>query len=637
MKLNLRVKGGIISTISKAIYSTNIDKIREIIANSIDAKAKCIILSYNKVKRKLIIIDNGNGICGSEIKNIFESLGYGLKRDIPETYSHFGLGLISILQLSTTNTYIISRTLENHKYKTISVKINTKGLFDKKNEDKDLSYLNKYIELPGHVYDVDTSGAQLNRILEDNPNMKKKYSFNTYTEIVLHDVNLDVFKDLENSAFRDQLRRTLPLPINRNDNLFLKIKNPKLKNEMYEFFDDEKYCKTIDVFINDLEYMDITSVILDEKTNKMDKLYRYFPPFGNLVEINKENIVMGLGKNYKFYLLARVDDLFTKDEGVEGKKITGFSIRNKNVLVKENDFLEYDFIGDRVIKTALRSWLYGEIFHSDLNDVLQVHRRDFIENDPKFQNFINDFVGKINTISANLRNAYEKRKEIRDKFLTPFQTFISGKSFENIKHNIGIFLEEDPIEIDIFNRNIIKKMEKMPKKKWFNDKKYQLDEVLKRGDVKFRYQEMEIIITNQIEDYYQDELTVSLLKPGEDNILKLSSRIFEPKQISFLGETFDLKFVYLGQDNGDKESAVNYNITDNKKEVLINIFNKNIKNFKIDVLEVIILIDLAYHNSDNMDDMRNYLLNYLQDNYRSAVNNTIVERLEKYLSMKVNI
>ena len=118
--------------------------------------------------------------------------------------------------------------------------------------------------------------------------------------------------------------------------------------------------------------------------------------------------------------------------------------------------------------------------------------------------------------------------------------------------------------------------------------------------------------------------------------LKISLELFKTREVEFLGKKFALKFVYLGE-GASKKNVISFNVTDKKQEIYINIFNDKVKNYTIDVIEVIILINLAYERASNLDDMKEFMINYLEDNYQSNINYTIVERLNKYLLKTIDI
>lgn len=648
MKLDFKVRGGIIRTISKAIYSRTVDKIREIVANAVDAKAECVVMSFDKDKKELSIFDNGVGLDRDEVIKIFESLGYGLKRDIPTALSHFGLGLISILQLAKTNALIYSKAKEKVP---ILLKINTNEMFNEENDTKELSEFSNYLELYGDEEEqvseeLIKTKSRISEILKKHKELEMEYKFDSFTEIVLIGISDDDLEYIGSEEFEVELRKTLPLPVNKNDRFFKKFKDSKFKKDMLEFFDDGEYCPIINFYLNDesisgeaAENSEGIESSQDEDTVKYvigphKKLFKYFPGFGRLSVITSENLVMQKKDDYKFYLLARVDDLFTKEEGEQGKKTTGFTLRNKNFLVKENDFFEYSCVTS--IHKPLRSWLYAEIFHKDLNDVLQVSRKDIIETEEKFKDFAQGFMELVKKINQNLRSAYKSRAEIRKNFIYPINKVVEGNIFQKIENGLQKSLGEDDIKRERVYNEVLEKLKAKPKEKWFDKSDYLLENVLKEKDIRWYYENIEIVISKLAHVEIGDELISSISGDEAHCTLKISLELFKTREVEFLGKKFALKFVYLGE-GASKKNVISFNVTDKKQEIYINIFNDKVKNYTIDVIEVIILINLAYERASNLDDMKEFMINYLEDNYQSNINYTIVERLNKYLLKTIDI
>ena len=497
-------------------------------------------------------------------------------------------------------------------------------LFDKIDNNTSKELINNY--------------SVINEILERHKDIKLNYKFDTFTEIIMLDVKKEVIEQLRNEDFRTTLMKVLPLPLNEHDEFIKKIKDIETKKEILKLFKDDVYCKTINFFISEENYFsDIANEdLVQDNEAGLIKLYKYFPPFGRLQEITSENCSIGSGTNYKYYLLARVDDLFTKEEGSQGKKSIGFTIRNKNFLVKENEFFDYDFLGKnlKTLQKPFRNWIYGEIFHRDLNDQLQASRNEFINENAEFRKFVKEFVQKTEGINTILRKAYSERKQIREGFFEPIKNITSGEGFKTIKKNIETMFGDDQSKIDKFNSNVINKLKRKDKKEWFDHDEYLLENILTR-DINLKYGELNLIISNS--QRKEDELIIPISGETARKTIIIPNNVFKKQQVEFLGKSFDVKFVYLGPEKSEKIETVNYNVTDKRYEILINMFNDNVKRYNINVLEVIILIDLAYENSDSKDDMKHYLLAYLQDNYRSTVNCNIMNRLAKYLAMHVNI
>ena len=530
MKLEIKARGGIIGTISDAIYSSTLDKLREIVANSVDAGASCVVISFNRDEGRLSIIDNGTGIHNDEIQRIFESLGYGLKKHQEATLSHFGLGLISILQLAKSKAYIYSLTKDGKK---VLCCVDTSGFFDPKNEDQELKELGRYVDVEQTPEEeaIARCGSIIDRLLQDHDDLKTNYGFNTYTEIILQGVEEPILDDLVDVTFIERLRRVLPLPLRRSDEFFSKFKNKELKDKFIAFFDDEKLCRIINAFLNDEGYIP-DSTQEDQEQTGFTKLFKYFPPFGRLREITEENLLINDSReqDFKFYLLARVDDLFTKDEGEQGKKINGFTVRNQNFMVKENDYFDYDFLRPRLIQGPLRGWLYGEIFHKDLSGMLEVSRREFLESKKDFQAFAQAFVKEVDDLSKKLREAYNQRKTLRNDFLEPLREVTRGYTFKNIETKIRVFCDDDK------RGQAIQKLSMREPKDWFDNDTYLLENALKEEDFELLYNGVKIVISKDIDDF-EDEMILQVSRDAEDNVYKLPASLFQSREAEPAGRT----------------------------------------------------------------------------------------------------
>ena len=95
--------------------------------------------------------------------------------------------------------------------------------------------------------------------------------------------------------------------------------------------------------------------------------------------------------------------------------------------------------------------------------------------------------------------------------------------------------------------------------------------------------------------------------------------------------------MYLGAEKSRREDPISYNLKNGKRELLINLFSDKMRSYKVNVLEIMIVVDIAHSISNGKDDMRGYLLDYLQDNYTSRTNREIINRLGKYLAMRINL
>jgi len=144
-RIQVEVKIGILHTIADAIYATPAGKIREAVSNARDNNASWIVILADRTTNSLTFFDNGNGITQDRFLEIFKSIGWGLLRNQPDTkLSYFGLGLMSIFQLGESFS-LFTKPKNSKEYNFLG--INTKGIFDKKNDNKSISFLQRYFDL----------------------------------------------------------------------------------------------------------------------------------------------------------------------------------------------------------------------------------------------------------------------------------------------------------------------------------------------------------------------------------------------------------------------------------------------------------------------------------------------------------
>lgn len=635
MNLEINTRGGILRTISDAIYSSLTDKIREIAANSFDAQSDLIVMTIDTDKRLLSFLDNGQGMTTTTIQDIFNSLGYGLKKEDPTKMSHFGLGLISILQLAEEKAYFYSKAINNNP---ILVEVTTKELFSKENEEMELSKFGKFIKLikdKDELRNILIKYSKLNKVRERLN--KKEYKFDSFTELILPGVSDNDLETVLKKDFEENIGIILPLSIDPEDKFFYKIRNVTLRNKIIEFFDDENLCPKMDFYIfNEKELKNAKENSTNDKTERkvglFKQIFKYFYNFSNLNSIDTENLFIIEKKNYRAYAITKVNDLYKEDEE---KKSYGFTLRNRNFLVKTDEFFDYPFLKELKVKTiqsALRTWVFGEIYHRDFNYMIKVSRKEIKEEDKDLQDFVKDFLTYFSNLNDILRNAYNNRKKIRDDVLEPIDRIINGDIFTKVEETVRIFSGEES-RFKENSEKIIKSLKSAKKEKWMVEEKYHLDNILSKSkEIEFETEEMKIVVS----DKPLMEKTTEFIVPitGGKPTFKISSEYFKSKNIDFLGKSFDLKFIYLG-DDAPSAGVINYNITDKRNEILINIFNENVKLYKIDIIEMYLLIDVAYNFASSKDDMRDYLVKYLEKT--SDTSYELINNFSKMLSLKAKI
>ena len=276
--VHVDVKVGILHTIADAIYSTTAGKVREAVANARDNDATWIVIMVDRTTRTLTIYDNGCGITQARIKEVFDSIGYGLLQDVSETkLSYFGIGLMSIFQLGES-VHLFTRPVSEGR--TNLVQVNAKAIFDRAKRKESISYLTQQIQLTeGDAAMRDALPAPvLDDFLAQEPFAG---SHETFTEIVVEgvsDADLDTMCD---PAFEDELRKLLPLRVDREEPFLKRFTGKAKPKDIREILNSQDYCQTIDVYFG----------VVGEQEPR--QLWKYFPRFRADLRFPDDNIYVG--------------------------------------------------------------------------------------------------------------------------------------------------------------------------------------------------------------------------------------------------------------------------------------------------------------------------------------------------------
>lgn len=567
--LPVNVKVGLLDTIAKSIYSDTYMKIREAVANSLDANAKNFIFTLSENKESgifsLSLFDDGSGMTAKIIQEVFSSIGYGQHKNDKNKekyYSYFGLGMISVFRLGKKVIIITKTDSEINK-----IIINSELLFDNKLEDKNLDTLDNIFNIETVTHKERNSlsilkDANIKDLIREIPAH--------YTDIIIEDVNSDDVKTINSSYFEVEIRKILPLNADPADQFCDIFK----KNEYKEFL------PSINFFIS--KNLDSGHI----------ELYKYFPEFLDILN-NNNNYKLYIGKrsSFAYYFITGYHDLNKNaninNDGSKNRE-TGFYFRNKNFLVKGQSFLEQYVIkdeGNLIKRQPLKNWIFGEIFHSNMNEFLDVSRKDFIIN-KLFLDFRKELKRILDPIIESMVNDYNSSKKVFDQIVKPFRNIKESgiknpiyKLERNIAKIEGISVEE--IRGDKLNQ-IMEKLHQISDEALDNSKEI-CDEIKSK---------MEIL--NSSEDNYKviidpnatDEF-VQYDKKAKKNLIIIPLSIFNRQKIKFLGKMLNLRFVL-----SDIEKGISFN----ENTLTINIAYKEFKNHSISFLELEIAIKYVYES-----------------------------------------
>lgn len=592
--LDISVKVAILHTIAKTIYPSAARKIREAVANAMDNEATWFVIYANRETNTLSLFDNGNGITRERFEEIFKSLGYGLLKDVANSkLSYFGLGLMSIFRLGKKAKIFTKSISENV---LLYLDVETSKIFDKKNEDKPIDFLKECISLT-------TDGYQ-QRLASPAPSIDTYISStlfdkmpDSYTEIVIEDVYQQDFDEITSTNFEIELKQLLPLAPEDADPFLRRIKDPKKRQEIRAIFKNKKYFPTLDVYFG----------IEEEKA--LTKIWKYFPDFKQELDFKEADIEIGQSPSgdFAYYIIHTTEDLErTEKEGSE----TGFWVRNENFLVKGADFFEKPGSRKKYVHQPLKNWMYGEIFHRNMNEFLTVARNDYIWESPEFDKFMNEAIGIVHDLNRKLRIAWRQKQEVIKTVVNPIENLFDTKG--------PIYRCNETLEhmgVGAHGRDADKILDKLNKRR-----RPELEDDTKRVDNLLTKDKQPIILADddkihiQIDpnlpegEIYQDAWNPEL----ERTSISISPKLFEPREVVFLGKTFTVYFVVA------KEDQAGVSIDKDGSRIYINPFNHDLKYYSVSFIDIYIAIEIADVMTSTKEEMRNFLLKLLGRDFPSV-------------------
>lgn len=588
--IEVEMKIGILDTIAKQIYSDSKVKIREAVANSLDNQANWFIIYADVTSRKISLIDNGIGITRARFEQIFKHMGCGIQRNDSYSNSYFGLGLMSIIELGEKST-IISKSKENGE--VIKLEIDCKEIFSDAMRDKPLSDMNNFLK----INLIELSERELLSVLNYEEIESIIGTFpDSFTEIIIENINSDVFDKIISDDFKTELRQILPIEINESDSILQYIKDPKAATWIKDILANNLFCPTIDIFFGKLN-----------GDKQCSKLYKYYPDFKSDLSLNAADIEYGVLKNvdgdkiteFAYYFIYSTEDL---EEKVKQSTETGFWVRNRNFLVKKADYFQKHGTRQKLIHEPLKNWLFGEIFHQSMTECLVVTRDEYVWDSPKFIDFYDKIQIQLKGLNEALRDAWKYSLEITRSVIEPFNFKASDKT--------------DPFkrtDITLSKMGIIKNPEDaMTVLAKLHDNRHPGLEDEERSIYNMiNKTKQDIILADDdfLKVIIDHSVKTDFIKQREDNstkiVLKISPQIFAPKKVTFLGKSFEV--VFVAQERSSPGMSIN---SDNNK-IFINPFNHDVLKYSVSFIDVYIALELADLYSNNKAEMKSYLVDLL--------------------------
>lgn len=645
-EINVETKVGILRTIAKQIYSNPAIKIREAVANSMDNEASRFIMYAHRPTRSICLFDNGTGISKEKVIEIFKNIGYGIQKPNKFSNSYFGLGLMSILELGKSAIILSKVSGEN---KILKLDIETEKIYSEEMEDKPISSINDFFE----INNISLSDREIYSFIDSDQILNK---FNnvfpqSFTEIILQNIDDSIFRTIISDEFRTTLSQILPLPIDNSDPFFNYIKDDGIfKKWIMDLFNQENrnFCPIIDFYIG----------IHDEKG--LSQIKKYFPRFQENLEISKADIIYGIQNytvevekpsgtvfekySYTYYYICSTEDIekrkFGNDSndyvisGNDDSKETGFWVRNRNFLVKRNDYFKQPGSTKKIIDQPLQKWLFGEIFHTNMTDFLIVTRDEYAWETKGFAEFYNSLYKLLFEINKKLRSAWKTSRVVTDNFITPFTNIGSNNDpfqrTQNLLENAGIIRQGTKLSEDI--ATVFQKLDSI-RKTDIEDGSKTISNLLLQSKGKILLlddKEVKVYIDSSVS---KDKLFIKQREESSNTItVRISPEIFCDKEVTFLGKKFTVYFV-AGIDN-DNGISIN---TDEKK-IFINPFNHELLKYSITMVDVYIAIEIAYSLSKSLAEMKDIFLSIVGTKLNKGSNakkENIFTALQDELSRRV--
>lgn len=181
---------------------------------------------------------------------------------------------------------------------------------------------------------------------------------------------------------------------------------------------------------------------------------------------------------------------------------------------------------------------------------------------------------------------------IVDKTIGPFHRLKDTLSQLELKINLE--------DID----NILEYISKIRNKPLENED-YRVDKLLKTETSDILMYEDDDSIVKISRDISKDDF-IKIFDPKTKRIiLKISPKLFSPRRVTLLGETYELFFVHANEE--DKGISID----SNRKKIFVNIFNHDIRQYSVSFIDIYIAVEIADKLSVNKEEMKHYLLNLL--------------------------
>ena len=259
--------------------------------------------------------------------------------------------------------------------------------------------------------------------------------------------------------------------------------------------------------------------------------------------------------------------------------------------------------GPRIIQQPLRNWVFGEVFHRDMNKFLTVARNDYLYQSKEFTNFREEVRELVKDLNDELRRLAQETEKIHKSLIVPFAQFASPNgALKQTEQRLRRLMPSTLTDIE-FQTAALENLNAL--------RQPQIENRSSRVDLLLEKTKHPIILGEdsnalvRVDPAIKERIQESQL--GWDTthkrvIISLSPNLFEPRSVVFLGKTFEVYFVT----HTPNDAAISFDVTGNA--IYVNPFNQGLADYSLSLLDVYVALQVADAMSPDKEALKKNLL-----------------------------
>ena len=289
------------------------------------------------------------------------------------------------------------------------------------------------------------------------------------------------------------------------------------------------------------------------------------------------------------YILHQYNELMDDKKAV--MDYTGLSLRNRNVLVQKNCYFEY---GKRTfLHKPLKKWIYGEVFHNDMEKFLVVTRDELLFENGDCINFIEEVGKKLKDLNEPLRRVYTHSRQIEKSLVKPLQDF----SLKDVENKLRVM--KDVTKDNIYD--ILENISNNNKELKQDTDKY-LDNILSRSDDDIQFikeRNLSIKLSKKIKEDMNSRLIKGI--DGSDIVeIRVNSELFIKKElIEFFGDKYKITFTI-------NDANKTFYVDKENKCIFLNMANEVLVNYNLTIVDILFAFEISYYYFEKNNDIKGF-------------------------------